>query len=103
MTLAIQESDQEEIGIRSIQKELITPRRRIYHREGQNELQEIQVENAKVILAASTFGQGASSRYEIIERSLNLCDFLLFSEKSLNYLQEVRLEPKEMYQKKFHP
>lgn len=102
MTLAIQESDQE-IGIRSIKKELIQPRKRFYHDKRENVLQEIPEESDKLILASSTFGQGDSSKFDLVDRPLNLCDFLLYSDRSLNYLQEVRLEPRQSYQKKYPP
>ena len=44
-----------------------------------------------MVLATSNFGKGPYSRLEVTQRSFVLSDFLLFSEHSLNYLQEVEL------------
>ena len=53
--------------------------------------------DSPVVLATSNFGKGPYSRLELTQRSFVLSDFLLFSEHSLNYLQEVELFVPQQY------
>lgn len=53
------------------------------HPQGPNDQQ--------VILATSSFGKGPFSRLAVTRRPFMLSDFLLFSEHSLNYVQQVEL------------